>query len=189
MSLKKLYANIFGSSKDGDVEEPDDKHGILMFALERKQGGEYRLVLVCCGVCLSMLSVSGCCQHEEEGRSETEKGEEQKDAEGGRDMSVRGVMKQLADQLHLASHFVRGKTLAGAGDIECHYARDGRMYLLDLARTFPPEDPVSCTHLSRWGQPVIKHLLFVLVHIFPTLPTLFPFLSFRRSFSGCSAMS
>ena len=50
------------------------------------------------------------------------------------------LMKQAAIHLHLAEHLVRGKALWTAGDVEVHRARDGRMFLLDLARCFPPEN-------------------------------------------------
>ncbi len=42
---------------------------------------------------------------------------------------------------HLQKHVVGGATLYSPGDIEGHAGLDGRMYLIDLARLFPPEFP------------------------------------------------
>ncbi|CAM9754308.1 unnamed protein product, partial [Scytosiphon promiscuus] len=41
-----------------------------------------------------------------------------------------------------------GQTLYAAADVEGHAGADSRMYLLDLARAFPPEDPDATPHLS-----------------------------------------
>jgi hypothetical protein len=43
-------------------------------------------------------------------------------------------MKNCATKLHLAGHYVRDKELHSAGDVEGHEGKDGRYYLLDLAR-------------------------------------------------------
>lgn len=64
------------------------------------------------------------------------------------------VMKKVATQLHLATHTVGGVRLDAAGDIEGHLGENGRVYLLDLARTFPPEHPLACKHLERPPQSV-----------------------------------
>lgn len=64
------------------------------------------------------------------------------------------VMRKVATQLHLASHSVCGVRLDAAGDIEGHLGENGRVYLLDLARTFPPEHPLASTHLVRPPQSV-----------------------------------
>eukprot|EP00904_Undaria_pinnatifida_P000353 jgi/Undpi1/10318/HiC_scaffold_28.g12769.m1 len=43
---------------------------------------------------------------------------------------------------------VDGQRLHAAADVEGHEGTDSRMYLLDLARAFPPEDPNATPHLS-----------------------------------------
>ncbi|CAM9742313.1 unnamed protein product, partial [Ectocarpus sp. 4 AP-2014] len=43
---------------------------------------------------------------------------------------------------------VGGQILHAAADVEGHEGIDSRMYLLDLARAFPPEDPDATPHLS-----------------------------------------
>eukprot|EP00752_Nemacystus_decipiens_P004500 g4109.t1 len=43
---------------------------------------------------------------------------------------------------------VKRKVLHTAADVEGHEGTDSRMYLLDLARAFPPEDPNATPHLS-----------------------------------------
>jgi len=40
-------------------------------------------------------------------------------------------------------HLVRSKMLYGPGDIEGHLGRDGKFYLLDFSRLFPPEAPLK----------------------------------------------
>lgn len=64
------------------------------------------------------------------------------------------IMKKVATQLHLATHIVNGTRIDAAGDIEGHLGENGRVYLLDLARTFPPEHPLACKHLERPPQSV-----------------------------------
>jgi hypothetical protein len=63
------------------------------------------------------------------------------------------VMRLMASELHIAGHMVgigqASRELYAAGDIEGHKGYDGNYYLLDLARSFPPEDPNVCEHLSR----------------------------------------
>lgn len=74
-------------------------------------------------------------------------------------------------QLHLAEHLVassEGPTkLWLAGDVEGHRGTDGRLYLLDLARTFPPEDPRLSCHLppstsAVWFRLIRPELLRIL---------------------------
>eukprot|EP00752_Nemacystus_decipiens_P004466 g4078.t1 len=43
---------------------------------------------------------------------------------------------------------VGGQLLHAAADVEGHEGADSRLYLLDLARAFPPEDPDATPHLS-----------------------------------------
>jgi hypothetical protein len=68
-------------------------------------------------------------------------------------------MREVGGHLHLAGHKVGGKDLFSAGDVEGHAASDNRMYLLDLARAFPPESPVDCLHLLPHQQVLIVILL------------------------------
>jgi hypothetical protein len=42
---------------------------------------------------------------------------------------------------------------------EVHAGRDGRTYLLDMARAFPPEDPLVVKHLSYHPQVIFSRLL------------------------------
>jgi hypothetical protein len=51
-------------------------------------------------------------------------------------------MRCLAQQLNLAEHQVGDVRIAGPGDVEGHVGRDGRFYLIDLARIFPPQAPL-----------------------------------------------
>ena len=65
------------------------------------------------------------------------------------DESVNKKMEEAAKVLHLAPHNVRihsnignnqqAVTIHSAIDVEVHHGKDGRIYLLDLARTFPCE--------------------------------------------------
>jgi hypothetical protein len=50
-------------------------------------------------------------------------------------------MKRLGQKLGLKKHVVGSQSLYSPGDIEGHAGLDGRMYLIDLARLFPPEFP------------------------------------------------
>jgi hypothetical protein len=54
-------------------------------------------------------------------------------------------MKEAAERLHLKTHTDRlgMNTLHSATDIEGHIGLDGRRYLLDFGRAFPPEYPSS----------------------------------------------
>lgn len=65
------------------------------------------------------------------------------------------ALELAAQDLHLCGHEVcgSGKKLHAAGDVEGHQGFDNSFYLLDLARSFPPEDPVTMTHLEPIGEP------------------------------------
>jgi len=78
-------------------------------------------------------------------------GEEHKNAEI--------AMKEAARELHLAKHVSLGKEIYAAGDVELHMGSDKRMYLIDLARCFPPEDPRASTHLAVVGHTLLYRLL------------------------------
>jgi hypothetical protein len=62
------------------------------------------------------------------------------------DDAVGEILSETAKLLHIATHSVRGVNLHTAGDVEVHKAHDGRLYLLDMARCFPPEHPRVCKH-------------------------------------------
>lgn len=61
-------------------------------------------------------------------------------------------MEEVAKVLNLAPHMVGPShelvRLHAAVDIEGHVGMDNRFYLLDLARSFPPEAPAVTSHLS-----------------------------------------
>lgn len=46
-----------------------------------------------------------------------------------------------------------------SADVEGHLGTDGRFYLLDLARAFPPESAADCPHLPQLPQAVFVRLL------------------------------
>jgi hypothetical protein len=58
------------------------------------------------------------------------------------DARLNASMRCLAQQLNLAEHLVGDVRIAGPGDVEGHIGRDGRFYLIDLARIFPPLAPL-----------------------------------------------
>ena len=72
---------------------------------------------------------------------------------------ARTALASAAKVLYLAEHESLGKRIHSAGDIELHMGSDGRMYLIDLARAFPPEDPKVVRHLPVSGQPLLFRLL------------------------------
>ena len=57
------------------------------------------------------------------------------------------LMKETSEELNLRQHYVCNKMLYSACDIEGHKGHDNKYYLVDLARTFPPEDPQQVRHL------------------------------------------
>lgn len=59
------------------------------------------------------------------------------------------IMRDAAKELNLREHFVQNKMLYAACDIEGHRGSDGKHYVIDLARTFPPESPDQAPHLWR----------------------------------------
>ena len=60
-------------------------------------------------------------------------------------------MRIAGEKLNLAGHTVDNKVIYAAFDVEGHEASDGRFYLLDLARTFPPELPLK-EERPTWPQ-------------------------------------
>jgi len=65
------------------------------------------------------------------------------------DPKIRAALKFAAHHLHLAAHRVKNQLLFTAGDVEGHQDMEGRYYLVDLARAFPPEDPTISKHLQQ----------------------------------------
>lgn len=68
-------------------------------------------------------------------------------------------LKFAANELNLAEHTYNDVTIHTACDVEGHVGHDGRCYIIDLARTFPPESPLCAPHIMqqrqfRVGQPV-----------------------------------
>ena len=73
---------------------------------------------------------------------------------GSRDADARARADDVCKHFHLAAHLVKNQAIRVAGDVEIHRATDGRVYALDLARAFPPEDPKLCTHLAFEPQAI-----------------------------------
>ena len=81
------------------------------------------------------------------------------------DDALLDMMRFAARRLRLSGHQIRTKKgekrIYSAADLEGHVGKDGRGYLVDLARTFPPEAPFVATHLRvddpsfAIGQPVL----------------------------------
>jgi hypothetical protein len=58
--------------------------------------------------------------------------------------AINEKMKQAGEALNLKGHIAgfakyQVNLCYGPGDIECHLGKDGKFYVLDFARTFPPE--------------------------------------------------
>lgn len=68
-------------------------------------------------------------------------------------------MQLAALQMHLKGHLVGRTKLFAAGDVEGHLGTDGRMYLLDLARTSPPEASMACRYLHSSPATVFYRVL------------------------------
>jgi hypothetical protein len=64
------------------------------------------------------------------------------------DEAASKLMEGAAIHLHLASHLVKDKIMWSAGDVEVHRTNDGCMFLLDLARCFPPESVAALLKVS-----------------------------------------
>jgi hypothetical protein len=63
--------------------------------------------------------------------------------------TLNAAVEQAAKRLRLRRHVVGPERveLDSAVDVEGHLGMDGRFYLLDMARAFPPEAPSEATHL------------------------------------------
>ncbi len=65
------------------------------------------------------------------------------------DQEMGRAIKQLADILGLKRHRVGSQNLYLCGDVEGHRGTDGRLYLIDLSRLFPPEYPLGNSPFSK----------------------------------------
>lgn len=65
-----------------------------------------------------------------------------------RDIGLYKKLKAAASDLNICKHHVKGTPLYSACDVEGHLDADNRYYLIDLARTFPPEHPDRAPHLQ-----------------------------------------
>eukprot|EP01127_Copromyxa_protea_P017015 TRINITY_DN5149_c0_g4_i2.p1 TRINITY_DN5149_c0_g4~~TRINITY_DN5149_c0_g4_i2.p1 ORF type:complete len:1162 (-),score=193.15 TRINITY_DN5149_c0_g4_i2:138-3623(-) len=76
---------------------------------------------------------------------------------------VAECMRQTAEKLNIKGHLCGMKRqevlFHSATDIEVHGGYDGRIYMLDLARTFPPEAPVSNCAIRNKKRTVYYQLL------------------------------
>jgi hypothetical protein len=76
--------------------------------------------------------------------------------------AINEKMKAAGEALNLKGHIAglskyQSNLCYGPGDIECHLGKDGRFYVLDFARTFPPE-AVLQDSLAEKGQILFKLL-------------------------------
>eukprot|EP01114_Cavostelium_apophysatum_P005961 TRINITY_DN1714_c0_g1_i2.p1 TRINITY_DN1714_c0_g1~~TRINITY_DN1714_c0_g1_i2.p1 ORF type:complete len:511 (-),score=123.93 TRINITY_DN1714_c0_g1_i2:421-1953(-) len=72
------------------------------------------------------------------------------------DRAFNRLMRRAANKLNIKPHRVGSHVLYSPADLEGHLGKDGRYYLLDFSRTFPPEAPIrNCknAHLSRLLRP------------------------------------
>ncbi|CAM9265877.1 unnamed protein product [Ascophyllum nodosum] len=65
------------------------------------------------------------------------------------DAELERKLEATAKKLNLRTHLVHGVRMHSACDVEGHKGKDGRHYLLDFARSFPPESPFKVDHLSQ----------------------------------------
>jgi hypothetical protein len=71
------------------------------------------------------------------------------------------IISKAAAELHLSQHTVQNVSICLGGDVELHLATDQDFYLLDLARTFPPESPrVSFLFHGDWGFQSISCIFY-----------------------------
>jgi hypothetical protein len=68
-------------------------------------------------------------------------------------------LEHATSQMKLAPHWVRDQVMYTGGDVEVHFGKDMNFYLLDLARTFPPEDPISY-QMQHKAPKVISNAVF-----------------------------
>ncbi|CAM9422490.1 unnamed protein product [Ectocarpus fasciculatus] len=78
------------------------------------------------------------------------------------DENLAKKLKAAAKKLNLRTHMVNDTELYSACDIEGHVGEGDSHYLLDFARTFPPESPKKVEHLSD----ILSDRTPVYVHIY-----------------------
>ncbi|CAN0245627.1 unnamed protein product, partial [Ectocarpus fasciculatus] len=78
------------------------------------------------------------------------------------DENLAEKLKAAAKKLNLRTHMVNDTELYSACDVEGHVGEGGSHYLLDFARTFPPESPKKVEHLSH----ILSNRTPVNVHIY-----------------------
>lgn len=62
------------------------------------------------------------------------------------DEKIANVMQDFGHDLNLREHMVFNTPITGPGDLEVHHGSDGFNYMIDFARTFPPEAPGETSH-------------------------------------------
>jgi hypothetical protein len=78
------------------------------------------------------------------------------------DPNLLNLMKYAAHELNIREHMVRGQKMYSAGDCEGHRGKDGRFYVVDLARVFPPEFPGCLQRLGLRSPPIsLRQTVFV----------------------------
>jgi hypothetical protein len=78
------------------------------------------------------------------------------------DANLLELMKCAAQELNIREHTVKGLKMYSAGDCEGHQGKDGRYYVVDLARVFPPEFPGCLERLGLRRQPLgLRQTVFV----------------------------
>eukprot|EP00463_Aulacantha_scolymantha_P005206 TRINITY_DN6527_c0_g1_i1.p1 TRINITY_DN6527_c0_g1~~TRINITY_DN6527_c0_g1_i1.p1 ORF type:complete len:153 (+),score=19.33 TRINITY_DN6527_c0_g1_i1:203-661(+) len=78
------------------------------------------------------------------------------------DPTFHNMMKRVAEEVHLEKHWIgsqRKAELYTAGDVEGHNGKDGKFYLLDTARFFPPEAPGYRQDLALRGNVPLYRML------------------------------
>eukprot|EP01088_Endostelium_zonatum_P020138 TRINITY_DN7277_c0_g1_i1.p1 TRINITY_DN7277_c0_g1~~TRINITY_DN7277_c0_g1_i1.p1 ORF type:complete len:1066 (-),score=171.12 TRINITY_DN7277_c0_g1_i1:6-3176(-) len=73
-------------------------------------------------------------------------------------------MKTLYNNMNISSHFVDTTDstveIWGPGDVEAHWGTDGKFYLIDLARVYPPEHVLTSSQrggfLYRREEPIMR---------------------------------
>lgn len=69
------------------------------------------------------------------------------------DALIHDAMEEAATKLNLAAHRCGAVTMYGPADIEGHAGEDGRAYVIDVARLFPPERPAYAAPRRAAGGP------------------------------------
>ena len=79
-------------------------------------------------------------------------------------------LKYAAKELNIAEHMVGEVKMYSACDVEGHIGSDGRFYIVDLARTFPPEAPSKAAHLVRCADFHIGQVVVVAIPVDEAAP-------------------